>query len=227
MRSPNLCFPTLLLAGLLPFLALASAPNDSSFAVKDEAKAQMQPSALRYALDLEAAEVRRLYMEGEFDRAIGLLQSRLGKKGTLEHGDSIFIFKHLGVMYAAQVESVEKGKWFFHKLLIVDTAAKITDMYASDHIYAIFQRISEEASSSRHLEAPTNRRLLSTSPANRPGADSFANKVSASSQLAPHSHGRSYFWLGATTVLAVGAGFATYYVLSEPKLIRGEDYPVP
>lgn len=169
-------------------------------------------------------EVRHWYMEGEFAKAIGILQKHLSANAKLDRQDSIFIYKHLGVMYSAEYETREKGKWAFHKLLLVDTAAKITDMYASDMIYAIFRTVSEEAEASRlenRVSKPSGLvgKQPETDTAKEPGQKPIAMQEK-------RRIGFPYFWVGATTVIALGAGVTGYFVLAEKDFIPGEDYPI-
>jgi hypothetical protein len=83
-------------------------------------------------------------MDGEFEAAITMLEDNLKETRQYQHDDSVFIYKHLGVMYAAQYETREKGKYYMFRLLQVEPSAKIMDMYASDMIYMIFKNIQEE-----------------------------------------------------------------------------------
>lgn len=164
-----------------------------------------RPSALE---SLDTAEVRKLYMEGEFDQAIGILEVWLREKTNYSHTDSVFVFKHLGVMYSADYESREKGKYYMLQLLNVEPTAKILDMYASDMIYMIFKNIQDEFEANRMK----GRRL------ERPLA-------SSSDTLAPRKTGHALLWWGATAVV-VGAGVTAYFILPEAKTLPGTDYPV-
>src|SRR4051812_15590847 len=84
---------------------------------------------------LDTARVRKLYQDGEFDQAIGILETALKEKRVVDHSDSVFVFKHLGVMYAANESTRERGKYFMLQLLTIEPTARIMDMYASDMIY--------------------------------------------------------------------------------------------
>src|SRR5438445_6042485 len=86
---------------------------------------------------LDSALVRKYYMDGDFDPAIEILEKGLKEKRHFNHNDSVFIYKHLGVMYTARYENRERGKYFMHQLLITEPTAKIMDMYASDLIQMI------------------------------------------------------------------------------------------
>jgi hypothetical protein len=104
-------------------------------------------TSLSKPLDTESAH--KAYLDGDFDVATELLESALKSKTAFSHEDSLFIFKHLGVMYAASEGTRERGKYFMMRLLEVEPTARILDMYASDMIYMIFKNIQDEFEVSR------------------------------------------------------------------------------
>ena len=106
--------------------------------------------------DLDSTKIHKLYMDGDFEPAIDMLESALRVNPRLSHEDSVFIFKHLGVMYAATYETREKGKMYMFKLLMVEPTAKIMDMYASDMIYMIFKNIQDEFATNRMRFGPAD-----------------------------------------------------------------------
>ena len=130
---PNLIFQPMPALILLWVLALAVA----SWA-GPAAKTKPQST------DLDTTRIHALYMDGDFDRAIAELE-KARKQGRLRtHADSVFAFKHLGVMYAATYATVEKGKQNMVQLLTIEPTVSILDMYASDMIYMIFRNVQAE-----------------------------------------------------------------------------------
>lgn len=177
---------------------------------------------------VDSAKVHRLYLDGEFDAAIAMLEDNLKETRQYRHGDSVFIFKHLGVMYAAQYETREKGKYFMHKLLSVEPTARIMDMYASDMIYMIFKNIQEEFEQNRMLLGDARHRPVRDE--NMPARDNLENRPERPSHPhKPHarekaSGGKGWVWAGAT-VAAVAVGVGAFYLInadSEPKVNRTE-----
>ncbi|MEO6097850.1 MAG: hypothetical protein ABIW76_20210 [Fibrobacteria bacterium] len=168
----------------------------------------------------DSAGVHRLYLDGDFDAAIAILEDNLKETRAYRHEDSIFIFKHLGVMYAAQNETREKGKYYMHKLLSVEPTAKIMDMYASDMIYMIFKNIQEEFEQNRKPTPDRGRkharadsmpvRESQPEPEVARPRPQRATKESASS-------GKKWVWTGVA-VTAVAAGVGAYFIFSaEPQ----------
>lgn len=149
---------------------------------------------------LDTASVRALYMDGEFEPALKKLEyaRRMGWLKT--HGDSVFTFKHLGVMYTAKYETQETGKRFMYQLLSIEPSVRILDMYASDMIYMIF----------KNVQAEYEMRMA------RPGTDTLKP---VSGNMGP-STGRPQtsvrhtwpYWI-AGAILVVGTGSAAYFLL--------------
>jgi len=128
------------LAGLILLLALTS---------PWAAPAKASRTASGPANKLDTAHIHKTYIDGDFDLAIELIEDALKYGGPFSHEDSVFIFKHLGVMHTAKYETREKGKSYMMQLLNVEPTAKIMDMYASDMIYMIFKNIRDEFESTR------------------------------------------------------------------------------
>jgi hypothetical protein len=161
---------------------------------------------------VDTAVIRKLYLDGEFEPAIEILETGLTEKRPFNHVDSVFIFKHLGVMYAAKYETRERGKYFMHQLLMTEPTARIMDMYASDMIYMIFKNIQDEFDQTRG-------RLSRAEDHVRGNAQSDGDPAlqGGAGQPAKASKGHALIWAGATTAI-VAAGVAAYFILSdEPK----------
>lgn len=61
---------------------------------------------------LDTADIHRIYLDGDFEDAIDRIETALRYGGPFSHEDSVFIYKHLGVMYTAKYETREKGKLY-------------------------------------------------------------------------------------------------------------------
>lgn len=177
-------------------------------------KSQATAKPSRAALDTSA--VRKLYLDGDFDLAIDQIEMALKYDTTLSHQDSVFSFKHLGVMHAAKYETREKGKLYMHKLLEVEPTARILDMYASDMIYMIFKNIQDEY----HSMNP----VVTLDPKPRP-ARQLAQEPAKESSKEPTKR-KSLAWMGWTTGALAAAGGITLGILmlndDQPTLARKE-----
>jgi hypothetical protein len=166
---------------------------------------------------MDSSQVRNLYQNGDFEPAIRILEDALGSGKVRNHHDSIFVYKHLGVMYAASEHTRERGKYYMLQLLTIEPTARIMDMYASDMIYMIFRNIQEEFSlSHRQMSAPAKDPARPDQP-DRPGR---TRPASTAKPPVESGHGKTIAWVGAAA-LAVGTG-VTLYVLSnsEPSPTR-------
>ena len=124
-----------------------AAPKASAKAAASRTAATAPAAAAKPVLD--TARIHGRYLDGDFDQAIHALEGALKGRKPLSHADSIFIFKHLGVMYAASPATREKGRYYMLQLISIEPTARILDMYASDMIYLIFRNIQEEYGSHR------------------------------------------------------------------------------
>lgn len=148
---------------------------------------------------VDSVMVRKFYMDGDFEPAIAILESSLKSQAVLAHDDSVFIFKHLGVMYAASYETRERGKMYMHQLLMTEPTAKIMDMYASDMIYMIFKNIQDEFETNRIKLQQAEDRAKGINRGDSNGSDPGSGG-SGRSQWKKYA-----VWFGVASV-AVGAG---------------------
>lgn len=151
---------------------------------------------------LDTAAIRHSYMEGEFDQAIDDIEIALKRGGPFSHQDSVFMFKHLGVMHAAKYETREKGRYYMMQLLTVEPTARILDMYASEMIYMIFKNIQAEFEANRP----------------RPQLVDITDTIRTPPAGKPPEKKRSRAWIGWTAgaVAATGGVALTLHLLSEP-----------
>jgi hypothetical protein len=203
----------------LMLIAIGSAwskPHGKSGAPAKASPAAVPSAAVPGPPRVDSARVHRLYLDGEFDAAIAILEDNLKETRQYRHDDSVFIFKHLGVMYAAQYETREKGKYFMHKLLSVEPTVRIMDMYASDMIYMIFKNIQEEFEQNRTLLSDTRRdnARADSMPAREPKPQpDAARKGPERTGQEGSGTGKTWLWTGAA-VAAVAVGVGAYYLIS-------------
>ncbi|HKP94240.1 MAG TPA: hypothetical protein VJ385_00655 [Fibrobacteria bacterium] len=163
--------------------------------------------------------IHAIYLDGDFEQASQLLETALKEKRVRTHDDSIFTFKHLGVMNAAREETREIGKYYMVQLLNLEPTAKILDMYASDMIYMIFKNIKEEFDENRlrmeraaHMMSEMKKSApLETAPAalDRPSAPDSA-MLAATAKVGKRSKRKTLFWIGGVGATLVGVGLGMY-----------------
>jgi hypothetical protein len=194
------------LGSALPFAAAVSAPA-----------ARATGEGPRPEAAVDTFEVRRLYSDGEFDEAVARLEKGIAARKPASKAESVFVYKHLGVMYLAQYQTREKGKWHLRQMLETDSSAQITDMYASDMVYMIFKNILDEFEAKRHTSRP--RDTVEVADRRGSGRDSLATPKLAETRR----KSKGYLWWGATAAV-IGAGVTAYFVLAEDD--SGTDFPV-
>lgn len=205
----------IILIGVYQIEAGSKSPSDKI--ISTNKLASSTPSG-----SVDTLKAHRLYVDGDFDQAIEILETGLKTKKILSHQDSVFIFKHLGVMYAANNDTREKGKYYMHQLLMVEPTARIMDMYASDMIYMIFKNIQDE------VEETTGRLTRAQSHVNgnaqtRPSENKPADKpVAKEAKSSDHT----LLWVGVGTV-AVGAGVAAYFLLASSPASTQDTHGLP
>lgn len=209
-----------------PFLLMAAYAVSavSAFCAATAAPASGRP-APESAYDTTRA--RKLYQDGDFDQAIRIIQIGLTQSKSLSHSDSVFAFKHLGVMYAAAEATRERGKYYMLQLLTIEPTARIMDMYASDMIYMIFRNIQEEfaTTQAKLTRAQGHVDGNQTSPRDEP-VETRTNERSRSAEAKPGTRKLGPWIMGGSIALAVGVGVGVYLLnQEEPAKVVNQEVP--
>ncbi len=93
---------------------------------------------------LDQKAIHNAYNEGDFDKVTKLIESFTKSNKTYSRNDSIFIAKHLAVVYSANPQTREKGKYYMYRLLEMMPSAELVDMFVSDEIDRIFEKVRKE-----------------------------------------------------------------------------------
>ncbi|MEO6094187.1 MAG: hypothetical protein ABIW76_00435 [Fibrobacteria bacterium] len=189
--------------------APAPAPAKSAASIKPAAAPKGSSNSA-----MDTAALHAIYLEGDFDKAIRVMEGALkNEKNAISHSDSVFIFKHLGVMYAATPATREKGRYYMGQLIYIEPTAKILDMYASDMIYLIFRNVQEEFAAKYPNVATPAPVAVDTLPKTAgPPPDIKPTPVA-------HGRGRSgktVYWVAGGAV-AVGAVVLLFVLLDSPE----------
>jgi tetratricopeptide (TPR) repeat protein len=102
------------------------------------------------AEDLSYVKIKHLYQEGEFENVRVELENYLEIcDETTEKEASAFAYKYLGVVYASKTDGVGQAKTYFENLLNLDPDAFLGDLYVSDRVNDLFNRIKVKHQSER------------------------------------------------------------------------------
>jgi hypothetical protein len=189
-----------------------AAPAAPAPAAKSAAAPAAKPAAQKVVMD--TAKLHATYLDGDFDQAIKSMEGALkNKKVPLTHADSVFIFKHLGVMYAATPATREKGRYYMAQLIYIEPTAKILDMYASDMIYLIFRNVQEEFENKHGKVAKAPAPAVDTTPVPaEPAPVAVAPAAPAANRKS-----KTLYWATGGAVVAVGAAGLLYILLDNPE----------
>jgi hypothetical protein len=191
---------------------------------------QAQTTAL-----LDQKRIHRDYNEGNFENVIADIEGFQKSHATYPASDSVFIAKHLAVVYSANPGTREKGKYYMFRLLEMLPSAKLVDMYVSDEIDRIFEKVREEYVSRQKgfgvdavgavpNRAPVNDRKTETAgthPAPAPAA------AARSSKPEEGSHGRKAVWIASGVAAATVGLAAVYFLASSGSAKEDKVYDVP
>jgi hypothetical protein len=165
-------------------------------------------------MNLDTARIHATYLDGDFEQAIRLLEAALKSKKTMNHADSVFIYKHLGVMYAATPATREKGRYYMLQLISIEPTAKILDMYASDMIYLIFRNVQEE------FETRHGKPAIASPADTVPPPVASVPKETAPAQPVARQAGQrkgTLYWVTGGAVVAAGTAGLLFILLDNPK----------
>jgi hypothetical protein len=153
---------------------------------------------------LDKPALSKAYFESDFERITLPLETwRQGIADNKTRDDSIFVFKYLSVIYAANPATKEKSRSFMFQLLTLAPTIEILDMYASDEIEHMFRSVKREMKE-RNTYISTHDDLGKEKP--KPATqDSVAVKPKDS-----HSSAWAWWVMGGAGVAAVAV---SYYVL--------------
>ena len=185
---------------------------------------------------LDQKRIHADYNEGNFERVVSTLEGFMSRNKTYSLEDSIFIAKHLAVVYSANPETREKGKYYMFRLLAMVPSAKLIDMFVSDEIDRIFDKVREEflARQKSFGVDSTQMSLPAKSPVNQPA---MAAKKDAAPDPAPRPAGREgnggsrrnakpiFFVAGGAAIVA--AGVTAYLMMSDSPKQSEKTYDIP
>ena len=193
---------------LLP-AALALLGAEGSYA----AAAKPVPAVTAEADSLPQGKIHDLYNGGDFEPVIGVLETWIRNHKTYSHSDSVFIAKHLAVVYSANPDTREKGKYYMFRLLELLPSAKLVDMYVSEEVDRIFDRVREEFRTRQHAFGVDTSRIHLP---DRPRPDGTQPKPEAGSGK---SHALAWSGVAAGCVAAIAAGAWIWYANGESETV--------
>ena len=187
------------------------------------------PDPIRIVTTLDQQKVHNVYREGEFDVVVALIDSFTAANPTYSKDDSVFIAKHLAVIYSANPNTRELGKHHMFRLLELLPSAKIVDMFVSDEIDHIFEKVREEYVVRQQMlgqDKPTHME------SNQYATDKMTmqEKTGPKTGKAPEREvkkgsSHAFYWIAGGVTLFATTGAAYYFL--QPKKSTDKIYDVP
>ena len=186
-------------------------------------------AAPKFVPPLDQKRIHASYKESEFDIVSQELEkyARVYQNRNWLREDSVFLYKHLAVVYTASPDSREKGKYYMIAMLRIMPSAEILDMYVSEEVDRIFLRTRQEFMANMKLfGVDTTAMKIPTIPPSKdkglagdPGTKGDA-KDQKDGKAAPAAKSNTGWkvaaWTAGGLVLAA-AGASTYFLMQEPE----------
>ncbi|MDB5103490.1 MAG: hypothetical protein JWP91_1179 [Fibrobacteres bacterium] len=109
---------------------------------------------------LDQSRIHANYHDGEFDKVIKELEGFLKSGRSCSHAESLFLEKHLAVVYAANPGTRELGRYHMFRLLDLAPGSDLLDMFVGEEVDGVFQKVGKEyalrnASQARAAASPS------------------------------------------------------------------------
>lgn len=187
---------------------------------------------------LDQKRIHSDYNDGNFERVTAALEGFMAAHKSYSFADSVFIAKHLAVVYTANPATREKGKYYMYRLLAMLPSAKLVDMYVSDEIDRIFDKVREEFMTRQKSFGVDTARV--SVPAQSPSRDAHESALAqtpatatparprpAAAEERKPSGGNKAVYLAAGGTALVALGVAAYFVFTESPKTTEKTYVVP
>jgi hypothetical protein len=152
---------------LIAFAACASLCAAAAFA------APAQPPAA-----MDQSRIHAYYTDGEFDKVIKDLDAFLKSRRACSHAESVFVEKHLSVVYAAHPATRELGRYHMYRLLDLAPGSDLLDMFVGEEVGGVFDKVGKEYALRNPSKAPAQKSaatVAKSAPAAKPTAVSNVN----------------------------------------------------
>jgi hypothetical protein len=186
---------------------------------------------------LDQKAVHNAYNEGDFEKVTALLEAYNKANKTYSRADSIFVAKHLAVVYSANPQTREKGKYYMYRMLEMMPSAELVDMFVSDEIDRIFEKVRKEfvarqkgfGVDSTQISTPEKASTGSAANAERTAAQPSGPSKEYHEASSPENGSfwkRNGMWVAGGLGLAV-AGTVAYFIATSDDAPADKTYVIP
>lgn len=108
---------------------------------------------------IDRKKVHAEYGDGNFETVVQILEDYRARHNAYRSTDSVFIAKYLGVIYASNPDSREKGKYWLYKMLQIDPASSLVDLYVGEAVEHTYEKVRQEFIVRRNYQGINDTRL--------------------------------------------------------------------
>lgn len=141
-------------------------PGMLAFVFLLSAGAGAAQAASQHGFDTE--RIHGYYKDGDFDKVIRDLEGFQKSGRKCLHSDSLFLEKHLAVVYASNPATRELGRYHMHKLLDVFPSADLIDMFVGEEVDAVFDKVRKEHAFGKAVPNTAGTRTLAVTKVPKP-----------------------------------------------------------
>ncbi len=220
-----------ILSVLVKTTALVTALTAFLFAGNSKVVKIPAPAAATAVL-LNQKDIHSAYNEGDFDKVITLIDEFNRANKTYSRADSIFVAKHLAVVYSANPEHREKGRYYMYRLLEMLPSAELVDMFVSDEIDRIFDKVRKEFMVRQRGFGVDSTQISVPEKASTGSAAAASNQASSPAAKSSPSTGPSFWkrnalWIAGGTGIVIAGATAAYILLSDDAPPAGRTITIP
>lgn len=157
---------------------------------------------------LNKEAISHAYFEGDFRRILPPLEAFRLSLAQKTRDDSIYVFKYLSVIYAADSTTKEKSKSYMFQLISLAPAIEIMDLYVSDQIEVMFKSVKAQYQERQQYMGQHD--LLGKEK----GKPLTPLQTQATARK-PKAHSSKWVWLTVGGVGVAAAVATSYYALYE------------
>lgn len=140
----------------LALSAIASAqtvPYPAKTAALDAVASSSAPDTI------DRKKVHAEYGDGNFETVVKILEDYRARHAVYRSADSVFMAKYLGVIYASNPDSREKGKYWLYKMLQIDPSSNLVDLYVGEAVEHTYEKVRQEFIVRRNYQGISDTKL--------------------------------------------------------------------
>ncbi len=156
---------------------------------------------------LDTASLRKLYLDGDLEKVAASLEAWRAKGMPGGHADSVFTYRHLGIIYASSEENQVRAESYLNLLLNLEPDIDILDPIVSPSVDAFWERVR-----TRHNKVTGHR------PKTAQGSlSSSASSTQSSRHKTQFEDEKTFPWMWATLGTVVVGGAVGIYLWDQSR----------